>query len=614
MRKIFTAFCIFLSTALVTVQSAQAASPDAGVIFDTIGGTTTVDRGGAIHSQARSIYSLGGGMTTFQGKKVSLLAVDPPSFSAGCNGISWHFGGFAFISMDEIRQLVEAVAQASLGIAVDLAMQTLCPQCYAVMSKLRDISNMMRNAAADACKIAQGFGDMLKESGIFSGAQRASSCAQQNASTGKTSSVLDGWAGAACSMLDTAEKTLDTAGAEVAKFLKLGNQGGKTPSREQMEAGNATYKALSALGYEDGFIKDMMLSVLGMTVLHPQSVPDCRSTFKDLYGSAKDLTSTATDLSAAQKVALKAMSDQQSPSQIKAANANLEVTPADATVKPAESTAGGTTKGPTICYAPPILTGFADLGKTLMCGQNIIAERAAFTKSYYGDDAEKFRNSSLGVMCNSYTNNDMKNPMMYTCRDTSGQCIEPKMARLNTLMTSTSKNGYTGLAYMIGAALFDGALAVRNNTVMSPTTYRVLNGSGWPLYRLLNMAAVYPGLAHELLSAYGSAIAAQYAMDTISSLSKLGAQPAVDTKPVVGLKPESVSRIREQIMVLTRGGDEARTQILERLAEKRKLVEMVMQVNKALQAEVIGQGLSGNSSLAVGLKRRLHLPPPPTQK
>lgn len=83
MRKLLAAFCLFLSTALLTVQTAQAANAAAADIFNSIGGTTTIDRGGAVHSQARSIYSLGGGMVSFQGKKVSLLSADAPSFSAG---------------------------------------------------------------------------------------------------------------------------------------------------------------------------------------------------------------------------------------------------------------------------------------------------------------------------------------------------------------------------------------------------------------------------------------------------------------------------------------------------------------------------------------------------
>ncbi len=264
MRKVIAAFLLFVSTLMLSVQPVYADNPSAADIFNSIGGTTTIDRGGSIHSQARSIYSLGGGMVSFEGKKVSLLSADPPSFSAGCSGISWHFGGFAFISMDEIRQLVEAVAQASLGVAVDLAMQTLCPQCYAVMAKLRDISNMMRNAAADACKIAENMAGMLKDSGLLPAHSIVSDCAKTSADSGSTQSWMDAAAGEACNLLDTATTAVSTDADKFMSWLRGGNKAASPGNAQQLLAmsGNVTYKALSALGYPDGVNKDVMLSLL----------------------------------------------------------------------------------------------------------------------------------------------------------------------------------------------------------------------------------------------------------------------------------------------------------------------------------------------------------------
>jgi hypothetical protein len=62
--------------------------------------------------------------------------------------------------------------------------------------------------------------------------------------------------------------------------------------------------------------------------------------------------------------------------------------------------------------------------------------------------------------------------------------------------------------------------------------------------------------------------------------------------------------VREQLMALTRNADATKNQVLARLDEKRKLVEVILRVNKTMQAEVIGQGLSGNTDLAVALKRQ----------
>ncbi|KVP40080.1 conjugal transfer protein TraH [Burkholderia ubonensis] len=606
MRKVLSAFCLFLMTALVTVQTAQAANPTAATIFNSIGGTTTIDRGGSIHSQARSIYSLGGGMTTFEGKKVSLLAADPPSFSAGCNGISWHFGGFAFISLDEIRQLVEAVAQASLGIAVDLAMQTLCPQCYAVMAKLRDMANMMRNAAADACKIAQNFGAMLKDSGIFPSTTRASTCSKETSEDAKASSWMDAAAGQACRLMNNIEGAINTAADKTKDFLKFGNTGGKSPNREMLEmTGNVTYKALTALGFEDGPVKDVWLSLLGMTLIPLNPSEDCRTAFKDFYGSAQAAAADA-NLSPAQKAALDSLMTAPSSTRVTSSTSTSQTGTADVKTTGAQPTAGGTTKGPTFCNAPPLLSGMKQVGATLICGFNIQSEMQTFANNYFAGNKAELDSTSLGAMCNGLANQDLKDPMVYTCRKAdSAECNEPKMTRLQTILPPDAKNGYTGLAWMVGDALYNGVQRIKTNDPagLRQDTIALLNGSGYPLYRLLNMAAVYPGMARELLHAYTSAIATQYAMDTLDRITRIGAIPGIDLKSNAGLKPDTLSVIREQMMELTRDGNSASTQVMNRLAEKRQLVEVIMQVNKTLQAEVIGQGLGGNTNLAVSIKR-----------
>lgn len=610
MRKVIQAFCLFLCTALVSVQFAQAANGLAANTFNSIGGTTTIDRGGAMHSQARSIYSLGGGMTSFEGKRVTLLAVDPPSFSAGCNGISWHFGGFAFISLDEIRQLVESVAQASLGLAVDLAMQTLCPQCYAVMAKLRDMSNLMRNAAYDSCKIAQS---LLTSAGFTPPTKRVSKCSEASTESGKTSSWLDAAAGQACKLLGDSETALAGVGASITNFLS-GNAptGTSTPSASQLaDSGNVTYQALGALGYEDGLIKDILLSLTGMTIYNPTPAADCRSTFANLYASAKTIPMD-DNTKAEDRATLNSLIAKAPPAEVKASSDTDQPTPLDATVKPATPSPAGTTKGQAVCYAPPIFAGLKQsVGQAILCGFNPIEEAKVYAANYYDNTVggatalEKLKGSSLGVMCaKTMTNQDELNPLVYTCRKSEANCLQPKMARLKDVMPSDPKNGYTGIAWMIGDALQRGVRAVRDNTGrLPPDTIAILNGSGWPLYRLINMAAVYPTLAGSLLDAYTAAIANQYAMDTLDKLVRVGGQPSIDTKSMPGLRPQDITPVREQIMALVKVGNETKTEVLGRLAEKRQLVSIIMEVNKTLQSEVIGQGLSGNASLAASLKR-----------
>lgn len=606
MRKaIFSLFLSFASLFCV-LQGAHAANPGAAAIFDTIGGTTSIDQGGAIHSQTRSIFSLGGGQASFQGKRVSLLSADPPSFSAGCSGISWHFGGFAFISMDEIRQLVEAVAQASLGVAVDLAMQVLCPQCYAVMTKLRDIANAMRNAAADACKIAQGLGRMVQGAlGIQTPEKRQTECASESAGDGKSTGFLNSAAGALCRGIKETENFLTTKGTDFMKWAN-GDTGVNAPDQAaQAEFTNQTYRALTALGYPDGFTKDLMMSLLGMSVIYPVPGNSCVDAFKGMLGSPTLSQTPDPVLESRQKEILGTIS---SRDLAKTTAASVNPIPPTGSA-PAKTSATAAKKGYQNCYAPPLLSGMGQFTDSLLCGSNPATNMTRFRNLYFKGDAAAMAASSIGLVCapNDFSqfSKDAVNPFMYHCTGEKGDCLEPRMVRAATLYDNGSVNGFDGLLWMVADSLYGGVLAIKENRALPLSTVRILNGSGYPLYRLLNMAAVYPGLADELLSAYSATIATQYAVDTLDKIAMIGAQPAIDLKLAGGIQPNVVSDLREHIMGIMKYNQENKSRVLSRLAEKRGMVDVIMQVNRALQAEVISKGLGGNANMAISLKRQM---------
>ncbi|GBG14419.1 uncharacterized protein NMK_2018 [Novimethylophilus kurashikiensis] len=623
-------FAMFIALVGVTF-SANAESPTASGIFSTIGGSTTIDKGGAIESQARSIYSLGGGMSSFHGKKVSLIAADPPSFSAGCSGISWHFGGFAFISVDEIRQLVEAVAQASLGVAVDLAMQTLCPQCYAVMAKLREIANMMRNAAADSCKIAKNFGSILQAQmpGLFQPSAAVEECGvDSSANNSSDSSMGAQLSNGLCSSLSKAESFLNTAGTDVMNFLNgQPTSDGKTPSKEELEKyGNTTYAALTALGYKDGFVKDVLLSYLGMRIIFPNADSTCASAFQNFSGTPSG--------DQPQSMIFENNSWSPAPGTSTSANGNhdIEVTGSSSsdaprvtasTVNEPDAEPSGATKAVgTACDAPPVLTSTQELATLIVCGADVNKDKERLKQRFPN---ARIEDSSLDAMCGNATTQassssstgwqaldwtgEAKNTMIYHCGQDSADCMEPQMMKLEDALnqdTSNDTSPYTGLAWMVMDALYSGVQAVIDNKPMPDNTVAMLNGAGYPLYRLINMAAVYPGMTDELLSAYGASISVQFAIQSISKITLPGANPAISYLPSNGVSQEKLLQFRADIMNITRQNDKMADDVLKRLSEKRALVDAIVQVNKALQAEVISQGLGGNADLAVSLKKQLN--------
>src|SRR5690606_33713594 len=118
---------------------------------------------------------------------------------------------------------------------------------------------------------------------------------------------------------------------------------------------------------------------------------------------------------------------------------------------------------------------------------------------------------------------------------------------------------------------------------------------GYPLYRLINLAAVYPGMTTELLQTYSAAIAVQYTIDTLDKVARPGALPTIDLRnTTVGLDRAEVRETRSALMNMFRDGQEFRDRTMKQLNEKRALVESIVQINRALQADVISQGLVGN--------------------
>lgn len=603
MRKAIIAFFMSLASLMMFFSSAQAASPTASAIFSGIGGTTTIDQGGAIHSQTRSIYSLGGGMTSFQGKRVSLLAVDPPNFSAGCAGISWHFGGFAFISMDEIRQLIEAIAQASLGVAVDLAMQVLCPQCYAVMSKLRELSNMMRNAAADACRVATAIGKaVLEANSIQLPDKTQQQCGTDSAKSGKTTGFLNSVAGAFCGTLDSATKFLADTGGEIERWMKgVAGPNDKTPDSTSIAGlGNVTYRALGALGYEDGFAKNVILSLLGMSIVYPTPVKDCSETFKHFRDSGRDEDESA----------IAVITRTEAARTVKKTDPNAEVTAEDAskTTNTTKKNPGDTEKNLSACHAPPLITDVKEIAKLLLCGVNPKQNAELFAANYYGGDESKFKATSMAMMCptdKETVGTDSYDFYIYNCRGDAKtkDCIDPKMERFGNYAKSIANlDGYDGLVYMIGAKLFNGVLAVRDGQPLPPSTVQIIQAVDYPLYRLINLAAVYPGAAGSALEAYGATIATQYVSDTLGMVVKMGSQPAIDFRNQIPVGAPIVNQLRSELAHLLKGDLINKNQTLTRLSEKRALVDMIIQSNKALQSEVISQGLGSNAEMALSLR------------
>jgi len=98
-----------------------------------------------------------GGSARFRAPIVSVspLSLQLPRITAGCGGISMFGGSFSFINMDRFTEYLQAIAQNAVGMAFEMALTTLCPQCATVLHKLEDTIQKVNAMSSNSCQAAR---------------------------------------------------------------------------------------------------------------------------------------------------------------------------------------------------------------------------------------------------------------------------------------------------------------------------------------------------------------------------------------------------------------------------------------------------------------------------
>lgn len=98
----------------------------------------------------------------------NVITFTPPSFSAGCNGISLHGGALSFINMEQFQQTVKAIAANATGLvsgyAFKMALSAMCQNCSEELSKLMDNINKVAASMKNSCEAAKGLVAMAQPS------------------------------------------------------------------------------------------------------------------------------------------------------------------------------------------------------------------------------------------------------------------------------------------------------------------------------------------------------------------------------------------------------------------------------------------------------------------
>jgi len=90
------------------------------------------------------------------------FALRGPSISIGCGGIDAYFGGFSFISKEQLVQAMRAIVTAAITYAFQIALEAMCPTCADILKTvqgwLKDINEMLTNS----CEATRNFMDDSK--------------------------------------------------------------------------------------------------------------------------------------------------------------------------------------------------------------------------------------------------------------------------------------------------------------------------------------------------------------------------------------------------------------------------------------------------------------------
>ena len=219
-------------------------------------------------SQRRMGYVAGSIALRTPLRSFNIATFDPPRLRAGCAGIDLFGGSFSFINGEQLQQLIKQIGAAALSYAVYVAINEMCKPCGATIAFLQKLMSQLNSGSLNACKIAKGLVDGLREPASMKEALTGKDsmfATIKNFYEDITESVTEGF------------KDADESG----KYAEQGEDGLAKDNPENPLRGNLVWRALfrdqaanafgdpatSALGVINVEMAEYMMSVTGTVVL-----------------------------------------------------------------------------------------------------------------------------------------------------------------------------------------------------------------------------------------------------------------------------------------------------------------------------------------------------------
>lgn len=502
--------------ASLVVWSGPLSAADLSSILSGLGGSDTALSASSpsrYQAAGRHIFTSGGFNVKFDtsGNNVTLLSVTPPTLSAGCGGISAHFGGFSYIDGEQIERFIENISQGAIGFVVNLAIKSLCPICEAVLGLMQQLAQQAAKMAMDGCKAGEALGAMVAKWAGADG-EKLSVCGASVSASGTSSDFL----GAMSSMCRNAKEAITQLKSDLNDMMPGATEEQKAQAAAAQKRGNLTWRLLSGLNetrpsasatgsdsplHAAYFDKLAVLNVIGTEVVDDTAV----------CGGAVSAGSTG----------------------------------ASASEDGARAASTSCTYAPTSSVS--LLWGF------FLCGWNTSADAAVSAGAGAGANAQisKHCEALMGKAVGGArtASGSYEVPSICVC-DEYVHCLS--MQKLSLVQVMPSFSGYYPTVHN---TLRDAVVAIAAGNDISAAAKKLIESTDLPVYQALNVAAVYPGAAAALIDSMslliGQAMASERLSQTAAQLGNGGVFPGgmqVDLRPVLDVlqSMEAVSRVVTQ--------------------------------------------------------------------
>lgn len=589
LKRILIPFMAVLMT--IGPWASPAYAVNLGQAFDNLvtstGGVGSFNTPGAFQSGVRNTFS-GGGLELRvprpSSPNATLFSFTPPApLNYSCSGISAHFGGMSFVNGNEIKQMISVLGTgAAIGFVVTIALKVTCPMCEDVISKLREAAALAARLSMDGCKAGFAIGAALANKAmpdpVEIGPKSAAECSTQQTSFNTASDYMD----AMFSKCSSLTKAWDSAVTTLNKTLTDSGIPLNTPEGEKK-----AIDELCKIGV--GNKSWLMLSAFDYGGLPGDGTPEAFDSYV-----RKILLMNVTG------VTLQAPAQSATPNAIVQAYENLSCQMGELgspyTSKPDPSKA---------IFCPPRLQQ-ADLKMIMgyfMCG---IPTSSGQTKtgmpgplSNYCADYDLGKKDATGNFIFTSV------PGFYTCKGGASdkKCNEVLLSSPSAAFTTPGVDGTTGYLEYTHSILQYGVTSIRNNTSFFANPEKgkqliaLINSAPFPLYQVINAAAIYPSSASELLNSMTILVGQQLAVSQIDTLLNISGRSG-KTSGSSCFDSASVQNLINLSNETRAFSAATNAEFAKNYTAQQAIIQSIRQINIAIQKQVLTSDMLGASRFA----------------